>query len=716
MESSAPNFVDLPMNTPTSVEFAKKQRLIGHILTCYSINQRHREQNGIQKLLDKALSAYAKLPDDAEKQMFARLGVKPDTYDSLTRWKIVSVIAVLNRVFGQPGQKAWSLEATPIPDVPEEVTNAALMRIMKDFVEMSVAQSEINGGALEIDVNAAFDYGVTRMDEIMREQIQWAKDRAKRMDLLVDDILFEDNFSNKTMRQFIVNLTKFGTGVIIGPCEEVVETLETKPTTTLGKTKYVNTLKSKLTFYTPSTLDCYPSPGALLAEEGDLCVKVRYDNAALSRFASKAKGSGRVKGWDADAVARVLRQYPFGGATIGEEIPSGLRKVAEGQPIDGDSKMIEGVRWFGKCPGEFLIECGIKKDFDNKDIVENQFYEIDAIVIGNELVCCRVCDPAIGRPVVKSTFYGDDANWFGWTLASQIENCQALMNLAVAGLKKQIQMSSGPAFVFNDVDSFVNANTQGYFTIAPWKTFLRKSNPFQTATAANSAPVMPITVPTTIHEILALFKAIGELTDDQSGFSRNMFGSGSFAGAARTARGLQRIQESANIVADFVIANIDATALNPLVRKIVRWINMRHPDESVKGDVDIVARGALGMALKSTQQEAIASAFQVANTGAAPQIIGPKGLMELLRQLLESFNLDNLDDIIPSKERMEFLELMQNIQQMQAAEQGQQGIQQAQLDAQGQQLDMAQQEQEMNQSSMEPMAPLGGVEERRGVA
>jgi hypothetical protein len=290
------------------------------------------------------------------------------------------------------------------------------------------------------------------------------------------------------------------------------------------------------------------------------------------------------------------------------------------------------------------------------------------------------------------------------------------MNLAVAGLKKQIQMSSGPAFVFNDVDSFVNANTQGYFTIAPWKTFLRKSNPFQTATAANSAPVMPITVPTTIHEILALFKAIGELTDDQSGFSRNMFGSGSFAGAARTARGLQRIQESANIVADFVIANIDATALNPLVRKIVRWINVRHPDESVKGDVDIVARGALGMALKSTQQEAIASAFQVANTGAAPQIIGPKGLMELLRQLLESFNLDNLDDIIPSKERMEFLELMQNIQQMQAAEQGQQGIQQAQLDAQGQQLDMAQQEQEMNQSSMEPMAPLGGVEERRGVA
>lgn len=706
MEHKVPDFSDFGV-------LRKRNRLVSHITEVFSRNVDHRRQSGSDELLNKAMMAWAREPDESEKQMFARLGVRPNTYDSLTRWKGVSVIAVLNRVFGQPGQKSWSIEPTPIPDVPESVTNEALMRIMQEFLQMATMQAQMQGEEPQIDPQAAMQYGASRMGEIMREQVEWAKERADRMELMIDDILFEDNFTNKTLRPFIVNLVKFGTGVIIGPCVESAEMLEMKTSKHLGQVEYKLKVKPKLTYFTPSTIDCYPSPGALMAEDGDLCVKVYYSNNTLSMFAEGAATGKRVKGWDASAVKRVLEKYPFGGVSVDGNSQTGERQLAEGQPIPGDTRMIEGVRWFGHCPGEYLLECGVTEDFDKRPIKKHSYYEMDCVVIADELVCCRVCDPAIGRPVVKTTFYGDDSRWFGWTLASQIENCQALMNIAVAGLKKQIQMSSGPSFVFNDVDSFVNSNTPGYFTFAPWKTFLRKSNPFQTATAANSAPIMPIQVPTTITEILRLFEAIGNLTDDQSGFSRNMFGSGSFAGAARTARGLQRIQESANIVADFVIANVDATSINPLLGKTVRWINMRHENETVKGDVDIVARGALGMALKSTEQEALSAAFNVANTGMAPQIIGPKGLMEILRQLLGSMNIGNIDKVIPSEQRMEFLELMQNIQQMQAAEQGEQARQQGELEAAQTQQEMAMNQAEYQQDQLEP---LGGVEERRGVA
>ena len=69
-------------------------------------------------------------------------------------------------------------------------------------------------------------------------------------------------------------------------------------------------------------------------------------------------------------------------------------------------------------------------------------------------------------------------------------------------------MSSGPAFVFNDVDSFINASTQMLYHCS-WKTFYAKAT-LSDRHGSKQRTGYAITVPTTIHRP-GVVQAIREL-------------------------------------------------------------------------------------------------------------------------------------------------------------------------------------------------------------
>lgn len=645
----------------------KDSKLCSRILRVFRENTTHRAASETDKVLLAALEAWSRKPPKEDVLLFQSMGVLESTYDSLTRVKLVQIIAVLNRVFGQPDDKSWGLEASPDPTLPIDVQSSIVAKYATEGLKLAQA---MQAQQPEDIANIVMQSLKQNESQIEADKRAYAQERAERMERAVDDILMEARFTGRTMRQFIVNLTKYGTALIVGPCE--TPTVVMKLVGKGDNLSYKPTIEKMLQFYAPNPMDVYPSPGATEADDADLCILERYSKAQLARAADIKSGSS--SGWRPSAIQKVLKDQQNGFDEDYQSLVDATERRMRMGELVGTSKKYSAIRWFGLIPGEELRELGIESDSVGA-ISDSSYYETEAIVLGREVVYARVCDPAIGRPVVKTTFYGDSTQFFGYPPSNQINNCQKLMDLSLSALKKQLQLSGLVPLVVNDYSSFVDADRPGAFALTPGKVFLRNANSF-TQPGQQVAPIQPLALPNIIREVIALFEAIAKLADDASGFNRNMLGSGNFAGAARTATGLMQIQEASSIIATFVIGNIDSTCIVPLLNKIVASINADSTKNSIKGDPQIIARGQLSKVMKSSQQQVIAAGFSAMQSGVLPQLLGPEKLLIALREYLKSMEFPHADKIIPDAQRMEFLEAMadaeRSIQMMGAATQQQQ--------------------------------------------
>lgn len=630
----------------------EENTLVSRVLRVFQENVDHRSTSGADKVLQDALNAWARKPAQEDLNLFKSMGVLPSTYDSLTRVKLVQIMAVLTRVFGQIGDKSWGFSPSPNPTLPEDVQAGIIIPYIKEGIKLAQSSGAKTEEEIGEYINAALQ---ANEKQIEKDRIRVAGERVERMELLVDDILLEGNFTVTIIKQFIANLVKFGTGMIIGPCEEPVVKLKLRGSK--DTVEYKPEITRTTQFFVPHTMDIYPSPGAIEASDADLCIRTRYTKATLAR-AAEANTNGKGA-WKRDVIRSILIDFPNGVDIGTQTFTDSTEKAAQLGEVQGTTKKYEGVRWFGLASGAELKKLGINSDGIG-EINQKSYYESEVIILANRVIYAKVCDPAIQRPVVKTTFYGDAVQFFGWPPASQIDNCQKLMNITMAALKKQLQLAGLVPIVVDDYSSFVDANRPGAFALTPGKVFLRNVNAFNQNTGTQGSPIKPIELPRIIREIIALFDAIGKLTDDASGFNRNMLGSGNYSGAARTARGLQSIQEASSIIASFVITNVDSTSMVPLLTKVVAGVNANHPDKRAKGDPQIIAKGQLSKVMNSSQQEMVAAGFQATQMGVIPQLLGPDKLMTALSEYLKSIDFPNADKIIPDDARLEFLRTMED--------------------------------------------------------
>ncbi len=643
-----------------------KSRLARHVLNCFRRNSDFRISSGAEAALEASVRAYNMVCSPVEKAMFDRMGVSHETYDPIVRARVNNITALLTRVFVNQG-KTHSVEPTPRPEVPESVTTAIYAKIFTEFNELLQATGR------ELTPEDAAQYAFKRYGEVLDAQKAWAAVRAQRMDTLVDDIFAEGGF-NDVKREAIFNMAKTGTGVAIGPCETVEYGLRQRTGVAIGDVTFERAMKRRMRFFVPDTLDCFPSPGAKRADDGDLCVRVRFAPAELAAYTMRAYGAsgGRDKrgadGWDVGAVKRVLDRAVTSGRMPEMPLPidSLIEAVSNDVTSQGSKTKLEGVRMFASLRGDILRDAGVEKDGDGRALDVSRWYEADVTVIDDEVVCARVCDPAIGRPVQKCVCYADPSSWFGGSFAYMLRNVQALMNIVMASLKKQIQMATGPLVVYNDFENFIGAENPQTFTLAPWRQLFRKSNPL--APAAGQKPIDTVEFQTRIAESLRVIEAINVMADDLTGFPRMMFGAQVSGGALRTARGMAMAQEAANVNASWIIGNIDDQLVKRAVVKLVTWINMRYPDSGVKGDVSVVARGALGQVLETARRDEAQNLYaMVSRDGMLQQQLGPAKVLLLFRNMLETMGVKDPDRFVPSQERIEEMEMVARITALQSA-------------------------------------------------
>ena len=702
-------------------------RLANFVMDTWRVAVDHRRESGVDEKLRYALLSQTCQYNDDQKSKMRAAGIDERIFSPITATKVRAAKAMLVDIFNSTGEWPFTVEPTPDPDVPDAVAEEAVadIKIELQQIGMQLEQmgiQQLNGPALDLLNRLVLDATQNRYDEIMNRKLAFARNRARRMERKVQDIMAEGGWI-KAFNEYVDYICTYGTGVIV-MTPRVTAVNKCREDKKSGARKYKREYRRIPTFEAINPCDCYPAPDAKDIDDGPICFRIKYTANELWQYVTHAEArfTDRADGWMWHTVKALLDRYPQGGLKIDSEPYDPIRRDAEKNGTeDVKDCTLEGVRCFASVRGSDLIDFGVTKNRDGKKIEFNEFYQVEAIVIGGFVVYCRIIDDRLGRPISKGVFYELPGSWWGESVADKLILVQSVMNNSIKSLMQNMAVASGPMYWINDVSRLLDKSPEG-LKFRPHKVF-----PFQTSMMGNSgAPMGVVTVPSNANELLGVWEKMRVQADDDSGIPAYTYGQSSGQGALRTASGLAIFTEAASRGMKMVISTTDRLVTRDQVQKICNYILLYDTDLDLKGDCEVHAAGVMGKILKAQQDQQRLQLFNtVISNPLLVQIIGARGIMALLRPSIQDVNI-NPDDVIPSEEKLKQLEQIGTIQQIAAALQAKAGADQnvaamrqggaAPAPGQGGGVQEAVPQGPGAGVSPETAAPTGGVAERRNVA
>jgi hypothetical protein len=246
---------------------------------------------------------------------------------------------------------------------------------------------------------------------------------------------------------------------------------------------------------------------------------------------------------------------------------------------------------------------------------------------------------------------------WGNTVHDHIEDCQDVCNSAMRALINNMAISSGPQ-VWVNIDRLPPG--EKITQMHPWKIWQLLNDPM-----GSTAPPMDFFQPTSnVTELLTTFEKFYAMADDISGIPRYMIGNEKIGGAGRTASGLSMLMDAANKLLKLSLANVDRDVIQPLIEIMFTYNMLYTPDPAIKGDVQVVARGAVSLSQKEVVQQRRNEFLTATANPVDLQIVGLEGRAALLREAAKGLDMP-VDKLIPNEQKLAMMQAAN-----QAAQQG----------------------------------------------
>ncbi len=656
---------------PTTVAMTN---LATRVMRNWRTNVDYRKECGVDAKLRRAILVQTCTYSDEQKEKMRRAGIGEEVYSPITSTKTRGAKALVMDMFIANGEYPFTLRPSTDPELPkrleEEAKESVTLDIAKVFAALQRTASQFTPDGQRM-LGAMIDNAYSsRYDELQNRREQMAKARAQRLEKRVKDYFDEGGFVD-AFQDYVNCVCIYGTGFIRGPVPLVREVNVHR--TVRGVPRIARELRVVPSFESVNPFDVYPAPGARDIEDGPLCIRVEYAADELARCASKAPSkrgaTDKANGWLWHTVRAILDRHPNGiGVKLFADPVDTARRQAERRGTEHpDDCMMEGVLCYDAVRGAELAELGITRNRNGKAIEYDRFYNVETIVMDGHVVYCRVIDDRLGRPIVKGVFYELPGSWWGESIADKLNLVQSTMNNAIKALLRNMAAASGPMYYINDL-SRLSGND---LTVKPHKVWGFQSSMASALGVSSGAPMGVMDVPSKASELLAVWERMKTQADDDSGIPAYTYGQTSGnSGAMRTAQGLAIFTEAASRGMKMVINTTDRLVTRRLVRKTVDYIMLYDPDFEIKGDCEVVPTGIMGKILRAQQsQERIAFLNLVRGDPDLKQIIGPKGLVALMRPSVADLAI-NPDDVLPGEERIRELEKIQLIRMLSAAQNG----------------------------------------------
>lgn len=565
-------------------------------------------ESGRSEIEQEWLKDLRQYKGEYDPEVLSRIDVnRSKAFIRTTRTKVRTVDArLMDFLFPVNGEKNWSVETTPIPDVD---------------VDSLLADKQAQG------VNISPEQAEFEVNKIV-------KDRALKMERRMEDQLAECNF-REVIKEVVHSGNQFGTGVLKGPLVNFVKHRQYVKQSTENQ-RWVLQHFDKLTPYVDHVpvWDIYPDLSATKREDCRYIIqRHRKDKHELVELARRKDFNGAV-------IRDHLAHFP-GGDVEQKTHEADLKALGKISGSEADNsnknKKYEVLEFWGYVDAVDLEEAGV-------DIPDNlrESLELAAViwVLGSKVIKASLAPlEGVIWPFYFYYYDKDETSIFGEGIPRIMRDVQELTNSAFRAMLDNAAISAGPQF---EVNLRLLSDDEDPTDIRPFKVWTRTGEGYDAASPA----VRIMEPPSYTNNYLKMCEAFEKYGDEVTTIPRYMWGDQA-GGAGRTSSGLSMMMGSANITIKDQVKNFDIGILEPFITALYHW-NMQFGDnDDVKGDYTIKANGTASLIAKEVYAQSL---MQFANITNNPTDLPTVKRVNIIRGIAESLDLGDRDLILSDNE------------------------------------------------------------------
>ena len=546
-------------------------------------------------------------------------------FDNITDTKCSGVEAMLADIWFFSGDKPWGLEATPIPELDEWSEQQAIQRVV--------------GLAMEAGVNAedmdprAFDSLTQELKAQIKDEIEAeAKKRAAGMEKLIEDQLAEGGFE-QAMNDFLSDLATHKVAALMGPCPKIV-----KRTSVHRMDDMVGVVvedREVLGVERISPLDIYPAALSVRPEDGDFFVRRRISRDAAVEL---RKLSGVVP----DRLAAALARKASGDDDVDTVLAQISAKTNLGSDVEPDSAH-ELIMWWHRMTRREIA--GFNREAEPEEAIADEMVPMTGLMLNGVVIkAVPNLDPT-GKPnVFVASFRRRPGSFWGQGASGLAKGQQEQVNVIARALNTNVHFSSRVSY---QADQAALVDPKALAKTFPGQVIYTQLPP-----GDNRRPVEPIVTPNYTTQLLQARNQAAAWLDEKSGVYPQSYGSPAQVGPAETLGGYQLLRQDQTKTIKRTLAHV-SEAIGGLIRAYWLYNMMFSEDESIKGDVEVVTRGAVQLYMTSEDADQMLAVLELVSKNPLAQAsMKPDAVAYLMREVLRMRRMD-ADKIIKSEAEIE---------------------------------------------------------------
>lgn len=598
-----------------------KRQLVSYVAGQFDDAKEFRETEGIEDELLHSLRTYRGQYDSNKLRQIEQFSGSK-VYSRITSSKCRGATAILRDIYLNT-ERPWSLEPTPMPELPDDVLSAITQLVQTESATMQQAGQQVDEGAMKMRVEALL---ASAQKAAQRNAARETKEAAGYM----EDLLVEGGFY-QALADMIADLPIFLYGVVKGPViRRHTQIKWENGQATLGETP-------KLFWNRVSPFDIWFSPGASKVQHAAIMERVTLTRDELADLRG-------LPGYDVEAIDKILHEYDTKSAMWSRwsssfEVSRAALERRERLSETSDKRYLDTLEYHGYVRGQWLLDWGVPED---EITDENAEYYVTCWLVCDEIIKVQVNPNPRQRPIYYITsFEKIPGSLTGNGLPQILTDIQDVANATLRALVNNLSIASGPQVIVEEDRITPGADKQSLY---PWKRWYVQSDPYSN----HQAPVQFYQPSSNAQELLGVYKEFSNMADEISAIPRYMTGSTRAGGAATTASGLAMLMNNSSKVMQSVVANIDLDIMQPVIDELYDMVMLLHP-EKLRGDEQVVVKGVANALRREQDRVRQLEFLQITANPIDAPIIGPERRANLLRAVSKDIGLP-YEDVVPEEE------------------------------------------------------------------
>ena len=514
-----------------------------------------------------------------------------NVYVNLTALKADVANAYLNDALTSSGNSSlpWVIQPTPRPDISPVAQDEVFVRI----------RSMIEQQAFNEDPAALVDAIRQAKREMFEQESEKAEKSADAMTKLMEDQCAEGGF-DRALTDFLQYFPIYPFAVFAGPY------VTKAPRLIWGRNKPRLADEVYTTFRALNPFDFCYSPDSPDTQRGTcIFTRTRWTRREL-------KNAATMPGYLHENVLKVLKDadnsnVDFNLSWLSRSPDDSRRTMALWA---SDVQPIEVLTHYGFFSGRELM----KYNFYNLD--EHEYYNAQLSLVNGRVIEVKVfSDPKMAtRPVYTASFYRTGGDRIaGDSIAQRMRDVERAYIACLMYLMRNAANASAPLCEadYKRIQRYMGENELGQ--LVPGSMYLVDSD-----YSNGNQPAFRFTdIPSNMPAYAQLLEMFMQLADRVTNIPAALHGEAVGSGAMRTFRGMSMLQGNAVKALHAAVENIANGVFRPFGELLYNTNMLYSHDVDVKGDSQIITKGADGLLQKEMERQSAMEILQVVGSAAS---------------------------------------------------------------------------------------------------